>query len=339
MRIQQLILRGLMAFVAAALVSACGGGGGDGASAPTLQRPPASPATLAPSTADAQAAVQAAVAGSATVISQAAGLDSSLFLFGNPLGGASSPLNLATRVLAAARERAAAVQTVTCADLFGTPACSGSVTVDSNAPATAAVWPAGTYVAMTFNALAGSFNGRPFSINGQVRIDVLTPFDTNATTFANVSIQITATNLSGTSTGVSFGPENSVALIEIDAAGNGALIADGVRISGLDGLNVTDADNFSLSGVGLRSRHWADAAAYIDTRFTRWIVSAGRAQTASSLVISAGNAGVAIAVGSSTRATVVYDVSFTVGAVVTRYNVTASYPAGGGAPTYTVQPG
>ncbi len=342
MNIKQIALRTLASLGFAALLGACGGGGGDaggGGGSPTLQQPPAAAATIAQSAAEAQEAVKAALAGSATVVEQAAGLDSSFLLIGNPLGIGASPLSLASRVMASTREQPMAVQMLGCTLVFEVNPCSGSVTVDTNAPQSGAtVWPAGTYFAMTFNALSGRLARSSFSMNGTARIDFLSAFDTNATSFANTRIQITASNLSGSVDGVAFGPESAVALIEFDSGGVGTLTVDGVRIRGLAGLTVTDANNFSLVGTVLRSAYWAAPSTYVDTSFTHWVVVAGRPQAGSTGSIVAGTASVAIGVTSTSATTVVYDVRVTAAAATNRYLVTATYPAGGGAPSYGVQP-
>jgi hypothetical protein len=322
------------------LLAACGGGGGGSDdSALALARPPAQAATLAASSSDAGAAAQAALGGAQAVVRQAASLESSFLLFGNPLGASGSPSNLASRVVAASRERPAASQTINCSALFGTTACSGSVTVDTNANENATVWPAGTYVSMRFNGIAGSDGLAPLTLNGLVRIDFLTSFDPNAIDFFSTTIQLTVRDLAGSYDGVAFGPESAVVLIEFDANGNGVLTANGLRISGLDGFNLTDENNFSLVGTTLRRAHWVNLDAYVDTTFTNWMVVGGRPAAGSSLLITAGTSSVAVNVTSSSAGTVVYRVVFTVGGVSSVYIVTAAYPAGGGAPTYTVQPG
>ena len=56
------------------------------------------------------------------MVAQAAGLKSSFFLIGDPLGASGSPVNLASRVMAATRERPMAVQTLDCGAVFGTSA-------------------------------------------------------------------------------------------------------------------------------------------------------------------------------------------------------------------------
>jgi len=338
MKITKTIQRALLILSTAGLMAGCGGGGSDAdAAAPTLQAPPTTAATLAQSSSEAQEAVKAALAGSATVVAQGAGLDASFFLIGNPLGAAGTPVALAGRVMSASREQALAVQTLACSAVLDAGTCSGSVTLDTNAP-DSSVWPAGTYVAMTFNALSGMSEGSSISMNGTVRIDFLSAFNTNATSFANVRMQVTTSNVSGSVDGVAFGPESDVALLEFDAAGAATLTIDGVRISGLDGLAVTDANNFSIVGTVLRNAYWGAASTYVDTSFTQWVMTAARPQAGSSLNIAAGTASVAIGVTSSSATTVVYEVLLTTAGGASHYSVTATYPAGGGAPTYVSQP-
>lgn len=337
MKIKKTIERALLILSMAGLMAGCGGGGSDAdTAAPTLQTPPTTAATLTQSSSEAQEAVKAALTGSATVVTQRAGLDASFFLIGSPLGAAGTPVSLAGRVMAASRQQALAVQTLACSALLDAGTCSGSVTLDTNAP-DSSVWPAGTYVVMTFNALSGTSEGSSLSMNGTVRIDFLSAFNTNATSFANVRMQVATSSVSGSVDGVTFGPETGVALLEFDAAGAGTLTIDGVRITGLDGLTVTDANNFGIVGTVLRSAYWGAASTYVDTSFTQWVMTAGRPQAGSSLSIAAGTASVAIGVTSSSTTTVVYDVLVTTAGGASRYSVTATYPVGG-VPTYVSQP-
>ena len=76
--------------------------------------------------------------------------------------------------------------------------------------------PAGTYVTLTFNALQGSFSGSPVLLNGTLRQDYLTTFDTNAATPAGLHLQLGFAGFSGTSEG---GPMSELALYEFDSQG------------------------------------------------------------------------------------------------------------------------
>ena len=48
-----------------------------------------------------------------------------------------------------------------------------------------------------------------------------------------------------------FGPESEVALIEFDAQGDALLTVDGRSFSGLSGITVTDANNYSIGSASL----------------------------------------------------------------------------------------
>jgi hypothetical protein len=234
----------------------------------------------------------------------------------------------------AAREQALERQTLSCANL-GLTGCSGSVTVDTNVDGNAAVLSAGTYITLEFNALSFIEAGSPVSINGSFRMDFLTSIDAQAASLANARLQIEFGNLSGTVDGVSFGPATEVALLEFDAAGAPAVTIDGLRITGLDGLNVIDADDFTINGTTLRRAHWSHAAAYVDVTFSNWTVSAGRPTAGSTATITGANGGSAvITVDSVTATQVVYLVHVTIGGASVDYVVTADTSAS--PPTYTV---
>lgn len=320
-----------------ALLAACGGGGGDDAAAnagPVLEAPPATAAVLQTTDAEAGGAAAAAVQSAQRLVQWNASLDGSIPAFAN---GGSMAMSLSRAALSATRERALATQTVTCADFFGSSSCSGSLKVDSNFTDSGTVIPAGTYATMTFSALQGSFGGSPVRVDGKLRIDYLSAFDTNASSLAGLSVQMTFTNFSGTSEGVSFGPLTEVARYEFDNRGASQMTVDGLKIYGLDTLTVTDADNYRLPDVGVRRAHWAAPTAYIDTQFTNWSVVNGRPAVGSEVGFSAGASDLFLTVTASSAGAVQYAVSaFTNDVLVATYTVTATYPAGGGAPTYTV---
>jgi hypothetical protein len=326
----------LATLAASALVACGGGGGGDDNAGPSLEAPPTVAATLSAGTAEASSAAVAAVVGAQRVVELDAGVNGNAL----PLGSSNaSPAMLARRALVATtRERALAVQTLSCTDFFGAGSCSGSVTVDTNASGNSTVVPAGTYLALSFNELQGSFGGSPLQLDGTLRIDFLTSADLDDESPANARFTLTLMDFEGNDAGVVFGPFNEVALFEFDSAGEQLVTVDGLRIGGLDTLTVTDDDNYTLANVRVRRAHWTQVAAYVDVQFTGWSVIAGRPTVNSRSTISAGSNGAVITVQTSSAQTVVYRVVATIGGVVTTYDVTASYPAGGGAPTYTVQP-
>jgi hypothetical protein len=325
--------RWLAAVGASALLVACGGGGGGGSAAPVLESPPSTAATLQSGTGEAGSAAAAAVGGAQRIVEWDASLNGSALPLG---GGNASPSSLTRRALAASRrERALATETLTCAEFFGTGGCSGSVTVDTNASGNSTVVPAGTYVSLSFNALQGSVGGSTVRLNGTFRVDFLTSADLADESPANVQFRLTLDGFEGSDAGVSFGPIDEVALFEFDGTGQALVTVDGQRIGGLDTLTVTDELNYTLANVRVRRAHWSQAA-YVDVQFTGWTVIAGRPTVNSQSTITAGANSVAIEVQSSSAQTVVYRVVATIGGAVTAYDVTAAYPAGGGAPTYTV---
>ena len=247
----------------------------------------------------------------------------------------ASALSWSRTALSATRERALATETLTCADFFGSPSCSGSVRVETNASASDTVIPAGSYVSMSFAALQGSFDGSPVQLNGTLRIDFLTAFDSQADSVAGLRMQITFTTFSGTAEGVAFGPLTEIALYEFDGQGAAQVTIDGLRITGFDTLTVTDADNYSLANVTLRRAHWAAAVGYVDMSFQGWSVVNGRPSVNSRATITTPNSSIAVVVTSSSAGSVVYAVTASVNGAAVSYAVTASYPASG-APTYTV---
>jgi hypothetical protein len=320
------------------LLAACGGGGGGGDDAaanagPVLEAPPATASALQASGAEASGAVVAAMDSAQRLVKINASLNGNV----SPLGlNVSAPLSWSRAALSAKREQALATQTVSCADFFGTASCSGSLTIDTNANSNATVIAAGTYVSLQFNNLQGTDAGSPVALNGTLRFDYLTAFDVNAASLAGVQFRLTFTNLSGTSEGVAFGPITEIALYEFDSQGIAHLTIDGLRITGFDTLTVTDADNYNLPALSLLRAHWATPSGYVDLSFQNWSVTNGRPSLDSRATITAPNSSLAIVVTASSLSTVVYGITTTLNGVVSSYTVTASYPAGGGAPTYTV---
>jgi hypothetical protein len=329
--------RGLVALGLSALLAACGGGGGGGGGsdpAAALEAPPTSAAALQGSASSASGAAAAALASAERLVQISASLDGGFVPLGNGLGSPAAW----SRTALLRRESALATETVPCSSFFGTTACSGSITVDTNASGNATVLPAGTYVTLTFNALQGTVEGSPVAFNGVMRIDYLTTFDLNAVSLAGLRFQLALTALSGTADGVSFGPFTETALFEFDAQGVSSITIDGLRIGGLDNLLITDADDFSLAGVTLRRAHWEQLAGYIDVSFIDWRVVAGRPAVNSAANIEVPGSRIGVIVRASSPSQVVYEVNCLINGAISNYSVTATYPPGGGAPTYTVVP-
>jgi len=275
------------------------------------------------------------VASARTLVELSASLNTGVLPLGNNLSAPASWGRAALSARRGDRERALATQTLSCVDFFGTSACSGSVTVDTNASAGSTALPAGTYVTLTFAALQGSFGGTPVQFDGELRLDYLSAFDLNSPSFAGLRFQLTLNQFSGTVDGVAFGPRSAIALTEFDGQGVAQLTIDGLRVTGLDTLTVTDADNYALPNVTLRRAHWAAAAGYVDVHYTDWSVVDGRPTFGSQAQISAAGNSLDVTVGASSASSVVYAVQVSVDGVVSTYAVTATYPAGGGSPDYT----
>ena len=319
----------------ATALAACGGGGGDSGAAagPVLETPPSTAAALQTSSTEASAATSATVDSAQRMVQLSASLNGNVLPLAN---SGNSALAWSRAALSASREHALATRTLSCADFFGSPSCSGSVSVDTNASGSGTVVPAGTYVTLTFSALQGSFSGSPVLLNGTLRLDYLTAFDVNSSSPAGLRFQLGFSDFSGTAEGVSFGPLSEIALYEFDGQGVGQLTIDGLRITGFDTVTVTDANNYSLPSVTLRRAHWTVPAGHVDMHFTGWSVVSGRPTVNSMASIEVPGSRIGVIVRTSSVSTVVYEVNALVNGVATSYTVTASYPAGGGAPSYTV---
>jgi hypothetical protein len=335
MKLMTRLQRWLAAAGLATFLAACGGGGGGNSAdaAPVLEAPPAAAADLQTSSVEASGATAASADSAQRLVQLSASLNGNLV----PLAGSGAPvLSWSRAALSASRERALATQTLSCADFFGTASCSGSVRVDTNGSGSGSVIPAGTYVTLTFSALQGSFDGSPVLLSGTLRLDYLTAFDVNASSPAGLRLQLGFTDFSGSADGMAFGPLTEIALYEFDSEGVGQLTIDGLRITGFETVSVTDANNYSLPNVTLRRAHWATPSGYVDMSFQSWSVTNGRPSVNSTATITAPNNSITVTVTSSSAGTVVYAVAATVNGASVSYTVTATYPAGGRAPTYTV---
>ena len=330
-------LRTLAATGVFTLLAACGGGGGGGddaaGTAAVLEAPPATAVSLQTTPTEASGAAAAGMDSAQRLVQLSASLNGSIPALAN---GGSAALSLGRVALSSARERALARQTISCADFFGSPSCSGSLAIDTNLNDSVSVIPEGTYVAMSFNNLQGSFDGSPMQVNGTLRLEYLSAFDTNASSLAGLRVQMTFTNFSGTTDEVSFGPLNEIALYEFDSQGLGAMTIDGLRITGLDTMSVIDADNYNLTNVTLRRAHWATPSGHVDMSFQNWLVEEGRPDVNSRVTITAPGGSIAVVVTASSASSVVYAVTATVNGASVSYTVIASYPAGGGAPSYAM---
>jgi hypothetical protein len=323
-------------FLLGAALAACGGGGGGSDDqGPVLEAPPTTAATLQAVGTDVQSAAQTAVDSARRLAELSASLSDSALPVGS---GRATPAAWGRMALAPAREQALERQTLSCSAFLSTSNCTGSVTVDTNFNGAGSVFPPGTYVTLTFNALTAVVQGESLALSGTLRVDYPTGFDPNATTFANQRFQLTLDGFAGSAQGVSFGPLDEVALYEYDSQGVETVTIDGLRITGFDTLTLTDANNYALPNVRLRRAHWAVPTTYVDLGFSNWTVTGGRPAAGGRVTVTAGNGSVVVDVLSSSTTTVVYAVSLSVGGATSSWTVTATYPAGGGAPTYVAVP-
>lgn len=303
-------------------LAACGGGGSDGINNGGVQGPPAQAAALQQSADEASQAVQAAVDGGGVVVERAAGADSYLLPINGPTGGG--------------RESPQAVETLGCAEFLPTP-CSGTVRVDTDITGPSTVARAGQYVDMSFNALSGTVEGQDFTLAGGFRMDFLSDFDLDSTSLNGLRVDITARSLRGQSEGISFGPESGMVRVEFTSNTAFTLTGDGLRLSGLSGVTSTDADNYVIGTATLRRAYWRNDQTHVDNRYTGWNVDARHVRLNSRAAVLAGATRADIEVISTTSTQTVFEVDLDVGGVLRTYHVTATFPAGGGAPTYVVE--
>ena len=329
--------RAALALALAALLVACGGGGGgDGASTPPADEvagPPTAAATMVNSVSEAQSAARAVVAGADAAVNRVSSLNGFSVLVGGPVvphGVATAPR---PQVLGAARVQAQAVSTAACAELVDLP-CSGSATLDTNIPDSATRVNPGDYADLQFAALDGQLFGQHVVMNGRVRIDFLSALDLNASQFNGLDLKLKLVGFGGSVNGTVFGPVSDTARLQINTQGGLDMTAGGVSYRGLHGVTMSGAGSYSIAGGTVRVSYWSDSGKYVDLSLQNWRVLGGRPAVGSQATVTTGQGSATISVSASSATAVVYAVSIT-NAGTTRYTVTASYPAGGGAPTYS----
>lgn len=329
-------LRGGLALSLTALLVACGGGGsGDGGTtqAEEIAGPPVSAAALANSAGEAQRAAQAVVAGADAAANRVSALNGLSVLVGNPVLPQSAVAAPRRQLLGVARARPLAVQTATCADVLDPP-CSGSATLDTNIADSATRANAGDYADMQFAALSGSLFGQQVVMNGRMRIDFLSVLDLNATSFSGLDLKLKLESFGGTVNGASFGPISDTSRFQISAQGVATVIAAGASYSDLHGVAISGAGSYSIAGGTVRVGYWGDAGKYVDLTLQNWRVVGGRPAVGSQATVSSGQGSATLTVTSSSTTAVVSSLTINAAGSTTRYIVTATYPAGGGAPTY-----
>lgn len=328
----------------AALLVACGGGGGG--SAPTVAAPPSTGATLTNSSTDAAQSAQAVVAGASAAAARVGSMSGLSVVFGGPVGTQSAPRMHAlgapretvAGVNASQRKRALVAETLPCSDVVDPP-CSGSVVADTNiAPAATSIVP-GNFFDLQFAALTGSLAGKSVVLNGHMRIEFLSGLASGATQFPGLDLQILLEAFSGTVNGVAFGPTSDLARLQINGQGLLTITAAGATYTGLNTVTLNGNGNYTVGNATVRVSHWSDPTRFVELHLVNWAVAAGRPGAGSSATLSAAAGSISLNVTSSSPTSVVYAVSITSGAVTTPYIVTATYPAGGGAPSYSAVPG
>ncbi len=323
------VRRALLAGLVLGLV-ACGGGGGDSGPQPTqVQGPPSTPATLSSSGTEATEAVKAALATSDATVARSSSLSGLGLLLGGPIGMGPDGV--------AGLKQPLAVETASCSDFFAGP-CTGSVTLDTNVADNARFVPAGSFVDVRFNTVSGPMSGQSVTLSGRFRLEFVTGFDlslTDATNFTGLDVIVTSDQLGGTINGYAFGPINDVGELKISAQGVTTMVADGRSFTGLGSVTVTDAANYRIGSGTVRIPYWGVSGGYVDVGYSNWQMVNGQPVDGSTVTISSGaGSSISIRATFNTAPNIDYVVALTAGGVTLRFRVTATYPAGGGAPTY-----
>lgn len=287
-------------------LAACGGGDGDnsaGNGSGNGSTAPENPTrTLSNSDAEASTLATSTVTGSSDNVT-ASRRQSQLDGFSKIAGATTATSSNATpaqsiKAIAQMSARFASKESVqvSCADIVsgsaGDPAdeqiqdCSGSVSFDTNIDDNSiddnGAIAAGTFVNMTFNNLSYTTTADgPVSVNGTIRVEYIERFVSNP---PSGKLRYQAINLSGTSAGESFGPENVEYIISFD--GNRVeVIADGVRLIGFD-ASYSDANNYTINGGSVIDQIGDD---YVQIDYSNWRVVDDIPQTGSRLTVTGTN--------------------------------------------------
>lgn len=325
------------AVLVAAAMAACGGGGGGGDTgaqpAPGPSGPPTTAATLADTSSDAVSVTQAAVSAADGLVSQQGALNGLGALF--PVGATgSSPSSGVAFVGHPRRMRAQAVTNLTCTELFEV-SCTGTATLDTNIADNATTVTAGQYIDVTFSGVSFAMAGEQLGFNGGLRIDFLTGF--NGSSVANLSLRISTRALTVTADGVSFGPSSETLDLSFDSAGVPSLITDGARYGSAAGVSVSGQGDYTISSGTARLGYGSAATGYVDVNLSHWNSSGNRPALGSTATVTAPGWEATITVVSSSSTTVAYDVAIrnTATNATGGYRVTATYPGGSAAPSYS----
>lgn len=336
--------RALAGLVLVLALAACGGGGDGGSSTPPPsdppQGPPATAATLGTSSADASDAARATVAAADGLAGRYASMNGFTALLGVPLAAEPATPGAVTLPETARANRVDGrayrldVTTEACTEFVDAP-CTGTVTVDTNVANNASTLVPGNYLDATFNSLSGQVLGRSATFSGRLRIEFLTALNLNNPQLPGLGLRLKFTNFAGTLAGSPFGPISETADFNFSSQGVGTLTVGGARYGSLGGVSVTAAGTYSISTGDVRLAFGSAGTAYVDARLTNWRTQGGRPVVGSQATLTAANGATAtVQVTASGSTTVVYAVTLVTAGGTRAFTVTATYAAGGGAPTY-----
>lgn len=336
---------GTALLVLVSALSACGGGGGgDAGASPVVSfsdpptGPPAVIAAMGPSATDAVDSVKAVVAAADGLVARHGSMKALGAALGVSVAGGPAPVSLAPVLQRASRlpdGRAHILATTIepCTEVVDAP-CSGNVVMDTNVPDNAASVARGQYLEATFNGISGWLNGQAVTFAGGLRMEFLSALNLNVTQLAGLGLRLKFTAFSGTLAGAAFGPITETADLVFDGQGIPALTSNGARYFDLTGVTVTGTGNYGISNGRVRLAYGSSAGAgYVDVAFSNWQSSAARPALSSGAVV-VGNGTAAVSVIASGSTSVVYQVHIDAQASRRSYTVTATYPVGGGAPSY-----
>ena len=320
-------------------MAGCGGGSGDPGVAPTgdVVGPPTVAATLGTAASDATAASRATGEAADATIARSAAMGGLFGLVNSP--GSNAPATpLLQRAAAASRKRALRAENMSCDDFVDLP-CTGNAVADTNIAESATAVIPGDYIDIRFNNLSGRLFGASTSLLGRMRLDFQSGLNLSGGTLAGLNVLVTLEQLSGSLAGYAFGPVSDVGRLQVSATGVQTITAGGRSFSGLRSVTATGAGSFNVGAGTVRSAHWSAPGAYVDVTLSNWRVTANRPQVGSQATLTAASGRITLRVSASSATSVVYALSLSspTGATV-NYTVTASYPSGGGSPTYVATP-
>lgn len=332
------------ALAASATLVACGGGGGGGSDGgtPTFSAAPSGPPTTAASpgttSADAIEAAKAAVAtadGAATRQNALAGF----VALAGPVASGGPGLAFGAAMQPAGTKQALAVSTDPCTEFVSAP-CTGTVTTDTNIPSTATTIARGQYLDGTFNAISGSLNGSAVTLSGRLRVEFLTALNPASSSLAGVQMRLVFAGFGGSVAGLAFGPLSETVDLLFDNFGAPTLVTQGASFGTLAGVTSTGTGSYTIANVSARVGFGSAASTYVDVALSDWRASGGRPAAGFARVNAPGWATTVTVVAASGNG-VIYDVSIAgnVPGSGGQYRITATYPTGGGAPTYAVVAG